>query len=124
VGIISECECSSHYFASSPDYRFRLLYIGNNLSLLKFLKSTLSKVDCFVVRAPTGYVARPFIKNINYSLLLCDKELPDTNALELASFTRAHRECTPLVIFRQAQAFDSLARVIARSLRRQKSTRS
>ncbi|HEY0385254.1 MAG TPA: hypothetical protein VGC64_04550, partial [Pyrinomonadaceae bacterium] len=47
-----------------------------------------------------GAQARLFIEQINYSLLLFDKQLPDATATELESFTRSlpQRHSTPLII--------------------------
>ena len=77
----------------------RILYVGRDHILLRFLQDALS--DCTVVRCPDGRGARPLIESdINYSLLLFDDTLPDTTGTELAQFARAlsHRVRTPIVI--------------------------
>ena len=85
----------------SPNYKYRLLYVGRDLALTAFLKDALMRLDCFVVRCPRGTEARSFIaSDINYSLLLFDDELSDMTGLALAHFTseQAHRKTTPVVI--------------------------
>ena len=115
VFILSDCECSSHYFNSSPDHKYRVLYTGSDLHLLKFLQSGLK--NCFVVRAPSGYVARIFIAGqIDYSLFLFDEKLSDATGADLECFTRARRECTPLIIFKPSDSFCSVVKAVTRSL--------
>ena len=93
-----------------------MLYTGNDLNLLKFLQGKLK--DCFVVRAPSSYVARTFIAGeINYSLFLFDEELPDSTGAELECFTRKCRECAPIAIIKDSDNFGSIAKALARSLR-------
>ena len=85
----------------SPNYKYRLLYVGRDLALTAFLKDALMRLDCFVVRCPRGTEARSFIaSDIKYSLLLFDDELTDMTGLALAHFAseQAHRTTTPVVI--------------------------
>jgi CheY-like chemotaxis protein len=80
-------------------YSHHILYVGNDLGLSKLLKDRLK--DCQIVRAPTGYVGRIFIKSdIKKSLILLDENLPDMTGLMLASFTRSleHRKLMPIII--------------------------
>jgi hypothetical protein len=73
--------------------------------------------DCFVVRAPSGYVARTFIAGeINYSVFLFDEELPDSTGADLKSFTLKHRECTPIAIIEDSDNLGSIVKAIARLL--------
>jgi hypothetical protein len=83
----------------------RLLYVGLDCQLLKYLEGELE--DCWIVRAPAACVARSFIKHLEYSLLLFDEVLMDTTARELAAFTRglAHRQSVPIVIVEQGDTF-------------------
>ena len=81
-----------------PHYSHKILYVGHDLSLLKFLQEILE--DCHVVRCPDGSQAKSFIERINYSLLLLDEKLPDTTGLKMASFIRSleHRKLMPIII--------------------------
>jgi DNA-binding response OmpR family regulator len=90
----------------------RILYVGTELTLLKFLQDELK--DCQIVRCPVGSIARTFIERIKYSLLLLDEELPDMTGLELESFTRKlkHRERTPVIIVKDSDNFGSLISII------------
>jgi DNA-binding response OmpR family regulator len=99
-----------------PRYSDRILYAGNDLSLLKFLREILE--DCQIIRCPNGSQARLFIAQIKYSCLLFDEELPDTTGGELTEFAResARRELTPSLIIKKAANYDVLARDIARIL--------
>ncbi|MGA9998342.1 MAG: hypothetical protein WBP93_23210 [Pyrinomonadaceae bacterium] len=102
----------------SPDHKYRILYVGNNLALLTFLNERLKHLDCHVVRCPGGSTSRSLINNINYSLLLFDDELPDTTGAELKRFTRslAHRKQTPIIIFGKSDDFNGLAKSIIHEL--------
>ena len=95
---------------------YRILYVGLDHKLMKYLEESLD--DCWIVRAPIGLIARPFIEKLKHSLLLFDDELMDTTGQELACFTRslAHRQRTPIIIVRSSDNFELLARTIARLL--------
>lgn len=100
-----------------PPFSYRILYVGNDLRLSKFLRERLA--DCQVTRAPSGSVARLLIKGINHSLLLFDEVLPDMTGAELESFTRRlpQREDTPVIIIKDVDSFDGLAQAITYSRR-------
>lgn len=81
-----------------PRYLHRILYVGHDHSLSKFLRDKLKIYQ--IIGGPNGSLARTFIDKISYSLLLFDENLSDTTGLMLASFTRSlkHRELTPIII--------------------------
>lgn len=92
--MITECAPSFHLMPSH-----RILYLGNDLALLKTLGESLE--DCFVVRCPDGSLALPLMESdIVYSLFLLDEELPDTTGRELARLARRvrHRKHTPIFL--------------------------
>jgi DNA-binding NtrC family response regulator len=123
VCILSDCQFSSHSFRQVRERQHRILYTGNDLDLLKFLQDKLK--DCCVVRAPSGYVARPLIAGrTNYSLFLYDKELPDTTASELESYTHSHRESAPVIICKPSGNFRSIVKAVASLLSSQAPHRS
>ncbi len=86
MSIITDCVPDFH-LPQFPPYKHRVLYAGNDLAMLKRLRATFT--DCRIVDAPAGSVARLFIREIEYSLLLFAHELPDTTGTKLAHFTRA-----------------------------------
>jgi hypothetical protein len=90
----------------------RILYVGYNEALLLYLQRNLA--DCRIVRSPGDSTVRGLIKNINYSLLLFDEELPNTTGSELAEYVCSlEREpCTPFIIIKKADTFESLAQAI------------
>jgi CheY-like chemotaxis protein len=90
----------------------RILYVGYNEALLIYLQRNLA--DCKIVRSPGDPTVWGLIKNINYSLLLFDEELPATTGLELAEYARSlEREpCTPFIVIKKADSFESLASAI------------
>ena len=99
----------------------RILYVGQDLPLLNFLKHALQ--DCHIVRYP-GVGAHTLIESrINYSLLLFDAERPGVSVPELAHFTRSltHRERTPLIIRRDSDDFNSLTEAITLALQQHSS---
>jgi hypothetical protein len=124
--MITEDEASYHlaalyrWLSARP---YRVLYVGLDLALLKYLEDSLD--DCWIVRAPAGCVARPLIEHLRYSLLLCDETLMDTTARELTAFVRAlaNREDTPLLIINNPDDYETLALAITRRLLRARSTR-
>ncbi|HEX8921553.1 MAG TPA: hypothetical protein VF766_08735 [Pyrinomonadaceae bacterium] len=100
-------------------WKYRILYVGRDLALTAFLKAALSRLDCFVVRSPSGRCSYCLIEsNINYSLLLFDDELPDMTGKELAQFTRSlkHRKQTPILIVEKSDDLSVLASDIVRLL--------
>jgi DNA-binding response OmpR family regulator len=102
----------------SPESPHRVLYVGNDLDLLTFLRRALERDGRAVVRCADAMTARILLKSENrYALLLLDAELPDATGRELAAFARSlpHRERTPLVV-RRSEDFDSLAKAVRRLL--------
>jgi DNA-binding response OmpR family regulator len=97
-----------------PSSARRILYVGNDLMLLRFLQYTLE--DCQVIRCPNGSQARLFIEKIKYALLLFDEVLLDTTGRELTKFAResARVEMTPSIIIKKSANCDVLARDITR----------
>jgi hypothetical protein len=102
-----------------PAHRYRILYVGNNLALLKFLEDGLKHLDCFIVRASMASPSKTFIESdINYPLLLFDDELLDAGGPQLKHFARqlSHRKRTPIIIFKESDEFNSLAQTIIQAL--------
>jgi DNA-binding NtrC family response regulator len=96
----------------------RILYVGHDLSLLKFMQDDLK--DCRVVRCPHIGTSCTLIEGeINYSLFVFDEEMPEMSGQALTKLVRklAHREDTPVVIFKPSDDFNSIVKNIARSLR-------
>lgn len=95
---------------------YRILYVGLDLTVLKFLEERLE--DCWIVRAPAGCVGRIFIEHLEYALLLFDAELMDGTGQELAEFTRglAQRQRTPIIILQKVSNLELLARSIRRTV--------
>ena len=117
--MITDDEPSYHFIAL---YRrlsarpYRILYVGLDLRLIKYLEERLE--DCWITRAPSGSVARPFIVQLKHSLMLFDELLMDTTARELTCFTRTlpTRQGTPIIIVKKLDNFELLARTISRLL--------
>ncbi|MGA9994172.1 MAG: hypothetical protein WBP93_02105, partial [Pyrinomonadaceae bacterium] len=63
---------------------------------------------------PGGSTSRSLIKNISYSLLLFDDELPDTTGAELKRFASSSAYCKkpPVVIFKKSDEFSLLVQTI------------
>ena len=70
------------------------------------------------MRCGYGSLALILIKQISYSLLLFDAELPDMTGKELAQSVRSleHREQTPIIVCKPSECFASVARAITRLL--------
>ncbi len=83
----------------------RILYVGNNLELLKFLHETL---EAKVVRCPPSPMCRSFIKGINYDLILLDEsELDLTDFIQSAEMN----EKTPVVVYSSNSFENTLAAI-------------
>lgn len=87
----------------------RILYVGNDLDLLKFSHETL---EGKVVRCPPGSTARSFIKGINYNLFLLDE-----SERELVDFIRlvGMHEQTPIVMVSKL-AFEEVVEAMEKAL--------
>jgi DNA-binding response OmpR family regulator len=73
----------------------RLLYVGSDLSVLKFLRSTFDKPTYYVVSCPDRLSAEMFMKSqIPYQLFIFDHEMRDGAAFDLARQLRSleHRQ--------------------------------
>ena len=105
--------------ARQKHWKHRLLYVGRDLVLSSFLKDALNPLDCFVVRCPGGRESRLFIASkIKYSLFLFDDELPDISGKELKRFAHslAHRQSTPVILYKKSDDFNLLVETIIREL--------
>jgi DNA-binding response OmpR family regulator len=87
----------------------RILYVGNDLALLRFLQVTL---EAAVVRCPPSPTACSFIKGINYSLILLDE-----SERGLTGFIRSvemHKQ-TPVVMVSNIR-FEDIAEAVQGAL--------
>jgi len=91
---------------SQPSYpgsepQCRLLYVGSDLSVLKFLRSTFGKPTYHVVSCPDRLSAEMFMKSqIPYQLFIFDHEMRDPAAFDLARLLRSldHRQDVPAIV--------------------------
>jgi hypothetical protein len=94
----------------------RILYVGYNLALLAYPQDKLR--DYRIVRGIGNSTVRGFIERIHYSFLLFDEELPDTTGVELAEYACSleRQSCTPFIIIKKADSFESIASAIVQIL--------
>ena len=81
--------------------QIRLLYVGEDLALIRFLRTAFHGPDYHVVSCPDRDSAERFIKSdIRYHLLIFDHEMRHRAAFDLARLTRSmkHREGLPAII--------------------------
>jgi len=79
----------------------RLLYVGSDLALLEFLRSTFCQPKYHVVSCPNRLSAEMFIKSqIPYQLFIFDHEMRDRAAFDLARLVRSldHRQDLPAIV--------------------------
>jgi DNA-binding response OmpR family regulator len=79
----------------------RLLYVGSDLSVLTFLRSTFDKPLYHVVSCPDRLSAEMFIRSqIQYQLFILDLEMRDRAAFDLARLLRSlnHRQDAPAIV--------------------------
>src|SRR5438552_11385627 len=87
------------YPGSEP--QCRLLYVGSDLSVLRFLRSTFGKPMYHVVSCPDRLSAEMFMKSqIPYQLFIFDHEMRDRAAFDLARLLRSldHRQNLPAIV--------------------------
>src|SRR5260370_39913681 len=81
--------------------QIRLLYVGEDLGLIRFLRAAFDKPEYHVVSCPDRDSAERFIKSdIRYHLFIFDHEMRHRAAFDLARLVRSlkHRERLPTVI--------------------------
>jgi len=81
--------------------QIRLLYVGEDLGLIRFLRATFHKPEYQVVSCPDRDSAERFIKSdIRYHLFIFDHEMRHRAAFDLARLVRSlkHRERLPAMI--------------------------
>ena len=90
--------------------QIRLLYVGDDLDLIRFLRAAFHKPDYHVVSCPDRDSAERFIKSdIRYHIFIFDHEMRHRAAFDLARLVRSlkHREGLPAIIV-GAEAENSL----------------
>jgi DNA-binding response OmpR family regulator len=108
---------------SPPKAKYRLLYAGADLGLMKFVQEALKADGWLVVRCPDGSMAKallksrirydllmfdsleteprmPMRKRIRYDLLMFDEVLPGRSGGQLVRLARSleHRRETPVIL--------------------------
>src|SRR5260370_40767693 len=81
--------------------QIRPLYVGEDLGLIRFLRTTFHKPEYHVVSCPDRDSAERFIKSdIRYHLFIFDHEMRHRAAFDLARLVRSlkHREDLPAII--------------------------
>jgi len=81
--------------------QIRLLYVGEDLGLIRFLRTAFHGPDYHVVSCPDRDSAERFIKSdIRYHLFIFDHEMRHRAAFDLARLVRSlkHREGLPAII--------------------------
>jgi|SRR5882762_4515623 len=99
--------------AQSSESKFRLLYLGSDLTLIAALRKVLTEPDYRLVACGDRGGAIMFLKSeIPYDLLLIDLEWRGKEGLKLAQLTRSlqHRKRMPIILV-ATQLSDRLAEV-------------
>ena len=81
--------------------QIRLLYVGEDLALIRFLRTAFHGPDYHVVSCPDRDSAERFIKSdIRYHLFIFDHEMRHRAAFDLVRLVRSlkHRERLPAII--------------------------
>jgi DNA-binding response OmpR family regulator len=88
--------------------QIRLLYVGQELALIRFLRKAFHGPEYHVVSCPDRDSAERFIKSdIRYHLFIFDHEMRHRAAFDLARLVRSlkHREALPaLIIGREVES--------------------
>src|SRR5438105_13873358 len=89
---MSHYHTNGHSGSAAP---IRLLYVGEDLGLIRFLRAAFHKPEYHVVSCPDRDSAERFIKSdIRYHLFIFDHEMRHRAAFDLARLVRSlkHRE--------------------------------
>jgi len=81
--------------------QIRLLYVGEDLAVIRFLRTTFHGPEYHVVSCPDRDSAERFIKSdIRYHIFIFDHEMRHRAAFDLARLVRSlkHREGLPAII--------------------------
>jgi DNA-binding response OmpR family regulator len=90
--------------SSQAKAKYRLLYVGNDLGLMEFVREALKGEGWFVVRCPGGSTAALLLRSgIHYDLLMLDEKLPGGSGMVLVGLARSleHRKGTPVILLSQ-----------------------
>lgn len=103
--------------AQSTKSKFRLLYLGSDLTLIAALRKELTEPDYRLVACSDREGAIMFLKSeIPYDLLLIDLEWQGREGLKLARLTRSlsHRKRMPIILV-ATELSDQLSEVARRA---------
>jgi hypothetical protein len=92
---------------AAPHYQYKVLYVGRDHDLLKFLRDRLKARKCYIDYCPALWLAHLLLKGeTHYAVWLFD-ELPDATGAALAQYARTlpQRRCTPLIVVSDPQAY-------------------
>jgi DNA-binding response OmpR family regulator len=95
----------------SLETKFRILYLGSDLELVKALRKVLTKPDYRLVTCGDRETAILFLKStIPYELFLVDLEWRDGEGLKLARFARSqhHRKRMPIALLAATELSDEM----------------
>lgn len=95
----------------SLETKFRILYLGSDLELVRALRKVLTKPQCRLVTCGDRETAFLFLKStIPYELFLVDLEWRDSEGLKLARFARSqrHRKQMPIALLAAAELSDEV----------------
>jgi DNA-binding response OmpR family regulator len=81
-------------------YQHKILYVGRDHDLFKFLQDRLAAWDCYVDYCPSLWLAYLFLKSKTDFALCVFDELPEATGAKLEQFARAlpHRAGTPMIV--------------------------
>jgi DNA-binding response OmpR family regulator len=95
----------------STESRFRILYLGSDLELVKVLRGVLAKPDYRLVTCADRETALLFLKStIPYELLLVDLEWQDGEGLKLArlAHSKPYRKQMPIALLAATELSDEI----------------
>jgi DNA-binding response OmpR family regulator len=95
----------------STESRFRILYLGSDLELVKALRGVLAKRDYRLVTCADSETALLFLKStIPYELLLVDLDWRDGEGLKLArlAHSKRHRKQMPIALLAASELSDEI----------------
>lgn len=87
--------------SSQPQFKYRLLYVGDDLDVLKLVRDGLKDEGWFVVRWPGNASAVGLLRGrVEYDLMLFEQELSGTSGIELVLLARSleQRAETPIIL--------------------------
>ena len=112
---ITDLRCLLRGCHRAPVYRYKILHVGTDSALAKYLNHQLQELDCFIEYCSALWHPHVFLKSdLKYALLLVDEQLGATTGAEFTQFVHSlpHRRDLRIIAVKKSDDFNLLAQTI------------